>query len=488
MKRYFCLSLLLLFVPFCFVGCKNNQTALNEYTIEISFDDQQKALHCIQTVDYINTSDNVLDEVRFHLYANAFKENAKASVVNTNNKKRCYYNGESFGNIEIKSVSILQNPVDFLVDGEDDNILTVPLFDKIYPDERVKIDMEYDVTLPNINHRFGYGENTINVGNFYPVACVYENGKGFVQDLYNSNGDPFYSEVASYKVKINYSDKFVLAHTGDVVSDIEQDGKRSTSILANNVRDFAFVLSDKYNKQSQSVDGINVNYYYYNDSQAEDTMNVAVKAIKTFGQMFGKYPYKSINITQSNFVHGGMEYPNLVLISDEISVHEDYEYVVVHELAHQWWYGVVGNNEYVDAWLDEGLAEYSTILFYEKNKEYNQSYDNMIKNNLTSYKLFVSVYTKINGSVDTSMNRRLDQFETEPEYTNCTYTKGVLLFDNLRQSIGDKKFFKCLAQYYKEYSFKIAKSEDLIASFIDSSGVELEEFFNSWIEGKVIIL
>jgi len=56
--------------------------------------------------------------------------------------------------------------------------------------------------LPNINHRFGYGDNTVNFGNFYPVACVYENGKGFIQDLYHSNGDPFYSECSNYEVEI----------------------------------------------------------------------------------------------------------------------------------------------------------------------------------------------------------------------------------------------------------------------------------------------
>ncbi len=490
MKKFAILGVLIFILPLIFVGCGKKEEALNSYTIKCSYNDQAKVLSCNQVVDYINKSDNLLDEVRFHLYPNAFREGAKARVVSTTNEAKAYPNGKSYGGIEIQDVSTNEKVLEYEIGGEDENILIVKLSKGIFPDEHVMIDITYYVNMPNINHRFGYGDNTVNFGNFYPVACVYENGKGFIQDLYHSNGDPFYSEVANYNVEIIYPEDMTLASSGEQgKTGLDKDkGRKTTNIVANKVRDFAFVLSSKFTKSSESVDGIVVNYYSYDDSDISSSMEISVKAIKTFNQLFGKYPYSSVNVVKANFVHGGMEYPNMVLIADDITGHQDYEYVIVHELAHQWWYGVVGNNEYINSWLDEGLTEYSTLLFYENNPDYGLDYDVMIKGVNKNYKLFVEVYSRVNGSVDTSMNRRLDEYSTEPEYVNCTYTKGTLLFDTLRETVGDKRFFKALKNYYKHFMFKLVSAEDFIACISSSTGYDLEGFFASWLDGSVVVL
>lgn len=490
MKKYLLLSLIFLFVPLAFVGCGGKETPLSSYSLDCSYDDVNKTLLCNEKVDYVNTSDNLLEEVHFHLYPNAFREGAKAKVVSQSNELKAYPNGKSYGGVQIQDVSITDRVKEFEIGGEDQNILIVKLSKGIFPDERVMIDMTFEVTMPNINHRFGYGENTINFGNFYPIACVYENGKGFVHDLYSSNGDPFNSDVASYTVKIHYREHLMLASSGvQGKTSLDKAGRiKTTEVTANKVRDFAFVLSEKFTKISESVDGTIVNYYFYDDENPEASLEVAVKSIKTFNNLFGKYPYESVSVAKANFVHGGMEFPNLVLIADDIATRQDYEYVIVHELAHQWWYGVVGNNEYQNAWLDEGLTEYSTLLFYENNPEYNLNYDTMVKNINKNYKLFVDVYTKVNGGVDTSMNRRLDEYATEPEYVNCTYTKGVLMFDTFRETVGDRRFFKAMKNYYKTYSFKRVTAEEFIATMTSSTGYDLEGFFASWLDGSVVIL
>ncbi len=474
------------FLPIVLTGCKRAEE-YNHYIITAIYDAECKTLTCEQTVEYVNKSDNFLNEIYFHLYPNAFRQGAEAKVVSLANENKAYLNGKSYGCIEISSIEKTENVYDYLITGVDCNILAVKLVEGVYPNEKVVINMNYVVTLPNVNHRFGYGDNTINFGNFYPIACVYEDGKGFVTDLYHSNGDPFYSDCSNYSVTISYPESMIISNTGDGKTKV-QNGVKKTDIKANKVRDFAFVLSDKFEVASQSVDGIMVNYYYYDDENVSDNLLVAVKAIKTFNSLFGKYPYQSVNVVKSNFIHGGMEYPNLVLISDADMAKEDYQYIIIHELAHQWWYGVVGNNEYVNSWQDEGLTEYSTALFYENNPEYNLQYDSIINGVTKNYKLFVEVYSKVNGSVNTSMNRRLDEYLTEPEYVNCTYAKGTLLFDSFRQSVGDKKFFKALKNYYKKFMYKNCSTEEFIACMVESCGYTLESFFENWIEGKVAIL
>ena len=247
------------------------------------------------------------------------------------------------------------------------------------------------------------------------------------------------------------------------------------------------MLSDKFSHASAKVGNTVINYYgYQNDNNINSSLEVSVKAVETFNSMFGQYPYSQLSVVKANFLHGGMEYPNLVIISDDVS-NEDVAYVIVHEIAHQWWYGVVGNDEYNHAWMDEGLTEYSTMLFFEENESYGEDFDQMIDNATTNYKTFVRVYTNVTGSVDTSMDRPLSQFNTEPEYVQCTYTKGLLMFNSIRETVGDRKFFKALKDYYQDFAYKNAAPADMIASFNKSTGYDLEGFISSWLNGEVVI-
>ena len=258
-------------------------------------------------------------------------------------------------------------------------------------------------------------------------------------------------------------------------------------ITGDKIRDFAFVLSEKFDKAQAQLDNTVITYYgYQGDENVKSNLEVSQKAVEYFNQLLGTYPYTSLNIVKSNFIHGGMEYPNIVLISDHISA-EDYAYVIVHEIAHQWWYGLVGNDEYNSAWIDEGLAEYCTLLFFDEYDEYGFDYSEMIENATASFRLFEKIFTDILGQVDTSMNRPLDKFNTEPEYVQCVYNKSVLMYDSIRQTVGDRKFKRTLSKIVKDYSYKNISSQQLISAFCDGTGYNLEGYFNSWLEGKVII-
>ena len=256
---------------------------------------------------------------------------------------------------------------------------------------------------------------------------------------------------------------------------------------AKTVRDFAIVLSTKFEVLSNTVDDTLVTYYYYNDDNAQENLQTALDSVKTFNKLFGKYPYKTLNVVKTNFVHGGMEYPNLVYISDEVTG-ADYKNVIVHEIAHQWWYGVIGSNAFRNAWLDEGLTEYSTALFYEENPDYGIDYNELIKSTNNSYVTFVDLYTEILGKLDTSMNRHIDQYGTEPEYVYMTYVKGMLLFDNLREVVGKNNFLNGLKAYYSENAFNNVNPDNFIAAMEKTCKRELRNYINSWIEGKFVIV
>lgn len=488
-KKY--LFLLLLPLIFLATGCNKDEVAsysknLSTYTIDITYNEDH-TLSCKQTVNYKNRTDTTLENVMFHLYPQSFRLGAKSSIVSSLNYKKCYSYGSSYGDLNISKIVVNDSPIDIQITGNDEDIANVQLNEKLEPGNDVNIYFEYTVTIPNINHRFGYGDDTINIANFYPIACMYENGN-FVIDSYHYNGDPFYSEVANYNVNLNAPSNLVLATTGTITNTQKSEDTTNYNIKALTVRDFAMVLSDKFNIVSDKVGDTTVNYYYYNNQYPNEAIRASIDSVTTFNKLFGKYPYSTLSVVESDFVHGGMEYPNLVLISDMVDVQSDYINVIVHEIAHQWWYGIIGNNEYDYGWLDEGLTEYSTLLFYNENPSYNVDTKELIKNTTNSYVTFVDVYTKVFSTVDTSMNRKLNEYNNESEYVYIAYVKGMLMFDSIKDVLGKEKFIKCLQTYFDDNKFKIATPDSLIEAFCKGAKCNLRPIFESWINGKVKIV
>ena len=463
-------------------GCtENTESQKNSYEIKLAYNDETHTLLGDMTVNYINTTGESLDYVCFHLYPNAFREGSTQSVVSLANYNRAYYDGKSYGNIDI-----ISSNKEYSFIGEDENILKLELSSPLAPNDFVILNIEFQTVLPEINHRIGVGENTINFGNAVPILCVYEHGD-FDLNGYNSNGDPFYSEIADYSVQLAFPEKYKLASTGEVVSESVDEGNKLVNITAEDVRDFVFVLSEKFEVLSEEVGQTTVEYYYYDDENPEESLKTSVLALQTFNELFGEYPYTTLKVVEASFVHGGMEFPNLVLISDSLYSYETYLAVIVHEIAHQWWYGLVGNDQYNYGWLDEGLAEFSTALFYEKNSEYNLNKDQMTLRNQSNYNIFKKIYTDVLGGIDTKFNRALDEFANEQEYVYTAYVKAYLMHDTLYELLGEKTYLKCLKRYFNENKFKLATPENLISAFSKASGKNLETFFYSWFEDKVII-
>ena len=475
---------------FSFGGCTSNpQKEINKvsknltnYNLNITYDDY--TLNVKQTIDYINSYEVELDDLYLHLYANNFNVGATNSPVSATNKQKAYPNGESYGEINISKLTVNGIETQPIFEGADNDLLKIDLTDNLAPNDRINLSFEYQVQIPNCLHRFGYGDNTINVANFYPVMAVYEDG--WVTDCYHYNGDPFYSEVSNYKVQITAPKNLVLASTGETIT-TQGEQFNSYSITAKAVRDYAFVLSEKFEVLTAEFEHTKIYYYYYDDQNANKSLQAGVDAIKTFSKLFGAYPYSTFSIVKTNFIHGGMEYPNLVYVSDSVENTDDYLNVIVHETAHQWWYGLVGSNAYRTPWLDEGLTDFCTAYFYKYNQGYNISYEEIMKNTNNSYVTFVDIYTKVLGEVDTTMNRALHQYNTEPEYVYITYVKGALLFDSLQELMGEEKFNKALAKYFETYKYENVTYQHLVGMVEKIMGCDMESWFDSWINGKVII-
>ena len=483
MKKFICILLVVctLAATTAFTACAKENTAASKYEIMAIYDSETRSLSGTVDFTYYNSTDNEIGDLKFNLYGNAFREGAAFSPVSATYKNKAYYAGVDYGSMTVQEVG---NCAGWNVGGEDENILTVTLLTPVYPEEKVQITISYTLNLARVNHRTGVTENTVNLGNFYPTLCAYSK-EGFVECPYYYCGDPFLSECADYSVTIDLTPEYVVATSGKLENESTAAGRVKRTYSLKNARDFAIVLSDKFQTVTQEVNGVQVSYYYYSDTSPQVSLTAACDSVKYFSETFGNYVYPTLCVVQTGFCYGGMEYPALTMISDELDSDNNI-YTIVHENAHQWWYAMVGSDQLNCAWQDEGLAEYSSLMFFENHPTYAFTRTGLIGTATKAYRAYYSVYNQIFGEANTSMNRNLKDYESEYEYTNIAYFKGLIMFDMLRQSIGDEKFTAGLRKYFESNLYKLASCDDLFGCFI-SGGNDLEGFFNSFVDGKIVI-
>ena len=475
------LSVTLVLTVFSFGGCAEKNADIS-YEIECGLTDG--TLIGKEKVTFRNFTENAFDELKFNLYANAFRKDAVFSPVSAQYYYQAYKWGESYGDIKITDVVADGVKTDAEICGADCNILRVPLAETLYPDEKITVTMEFTVNLAKVVARTGVNADTINLANFYPILCGIEDG-AFYECVYYANGDPFFSDPSDYKVIFTCEDKYTVASSGELKSEKRDGEKKVLTYALNSARSFAMVLSDKFNVKTDNFNGVEIKYYYYSDADPDGSLATVKAALGFFSDKFGEYPYGTFSVVETPFIQGGMEFTALVYISSGLE-ERAYKEVIVHETAHQWWQTAVGNNEIKYPFIDEGLAEYSVVLFYENFPEYGYTRENLIKTTEESFKLFCSVYKKLVGKADTTMLRSVPEYSGEYEYVNIAYIKACIMFDYLRTTVGDEAFYKGLRKYYAENRFKTATPHSLVGAF-ERAGANSNGFFETFFNGKEII-
>jgi len=459
---------------------KKQDNSRSSYAINATYDEKEKKLSGVVDFTYYNSTGNEISDLAFNLWGNAYRKGAKFSPVSAADSAKAYYSGSSYGG---ESVEKVENCAGWEIGGEDENILTVTLNQPVYPEQTANVRISYTLSLADVNHRTGVTQKTVNLGNFYPVLCAYSTD-GFIKTPYYSCGDPFVSECADYNVTLTMPAEYIAATSGKRLSQTTAGENATAEYELKNARDFAAVLSKDFKIATRKVNDCELSLYYFGDAEPTKSLNAAAESLQYFSDSYGKYAYPTLSVVYTGLCVSGMEYPALTMISDNLD-EETAAYTVVHENAHQWWYAMVGSNQVDCGWQDEGLAEYSTLCFFEKYPEYGFTRTQLLGTAIKSYRAYYSVYNQIFGKADTTMNRSLDKFASEYEYTNIAYNKGLLLFETLRTSMGDGKFSSALKKYFAENCFKMATYENLVAAF--ASFYDVEGLIAGYVDGKVVI-
>ena len=473
------------------VGCspkrelKKASRNITTYSIDAVFCDSEKKISAVEVVEYVHPYSNIVENLMFNLYGRAFREDAKIKPYSLGKLEDCFPNGVNYGELIIKSVGVDNTAVNYSLCGDDENALNIALFKPLEKGDKVTITIEFELYLANCTHRLGFNNGKVNLGNWYPVvACIGENG--FEIEPYWSNGDPFYSNIANYNVSISFPAKYEIVSSGELKNRVEESGVVTTLYSALAVRDFAMVLLEDFLVSTEIVGDTEVVVVSHSaDEWLQVYLETAKKTLQLFNDLFGVYPYSTLSVVMTDFFQGGMEYPNLVYISNSVQELADRKKVIIHEIAHQWWYGLVGNDEVDMAWFDEGLAEYSTLLYYENYADEGVDSVKLVKDTITSYELYLDVIKTLNLEINYSMQLPLDEYLSEYEYVYMVYVKGLLFFDSLRETVGEEDFFNFLKSIVKEYKFKNITKDNFLSTLEKVTGRNMDEFVNNWLSGKV---
>jgi hypothetical protein len=421
------------------------------YTMDVYLDFAGHTLDVQQRIDYTNMTSETLPNLMLNVHPNHTR-----------------------GAFELHDIKVdldgeLVQPEVFPLDVT----LRVELPRPLKPDEHVALLMEYTLNLPKINPgeeftgaSFGYSKQAVSLGNWYPVMAPYREDKGWYALTYFFVGDPYVTEVADYDVSITTTDGVVIAGTGR-----ETHAGNQWRYQAEQARSFAFAASDKYLVSSAEVGDVTVHSYYFpaNEDAGQVALETAVQAMELFVELYGPYPFHDYRVTETEFA-GGLEFSGLTFLGS--AFYDEYDGttrtplipLTAHEVAHQWFYGLVGNDQVAQPWLDEAPAEYSAFLFYERYLPGD-----------TDWWWFYAVDQWVpTGKIDSLIY----EFRDNREYMDAVYRRGAQFMRDLRQAMGDPAFFGFLAEYQRRYAYHLAASRDffsLVQEFTTADLVPLQE-------------
>jgi hypothetical protein len=353
--------------------------------------------------------------------------------------------------------------------------LRIPLADPLPPGGRLDLSISFDSNLPARNAPYGYTERQANLGDWYPFVPPYIPGEGWLIRQPAGQGEHLAYEPADFLVDFELSSPTTAGGQPLIVaaSALPEGEEQMYRLEAG--RAFAISISPLYQVQETSVGDVAVLSYTFPYHAAADrpALDESAKALGVFNQIFGLYPHSSLSVVEADFLNG-MEYDGLIFLS-----HAFYDYypgdqksnltlIAAHEVAHQWWYGLVGNDQAREPWLDEALSTYSESLFYEK--AYPQMESWWWENRVT--------FHQPEGWVDSP----IDQFGPQDfyPYRDAVYLRGALFLEDVRQGMGDEAFFAFLRDYLKRFSYRQARGEDFFVLAKAHSAADLDSIIGAY--------
>jgi hypothetical protein len=427
-------------------------------------------------VTFANRTGVTLDSLVFRTYPNAAR----------------IYGGE----LAVASARVGGQPVATEVFLEDETAVRLPLAAPLDPGEAVQVELDFTGRVPSdLEARQGvYGifnfdpqAQVLTLANWYPILAPWRAGAWQAGPVVGI-GDAVVSDAALYRVEVAAPPGWQVIATGSRAGPESGGQDPAVTFASGPAREFTLVAGPNFELLEEAAGGVRLRHWGLPGGEArwEEALAVAAEALQLFGDRFGPYPYAELDVVAAPLrLASGVEYPGLILLGENLYQAAPaglpagpgspayLAIVASHEVAHQWWYAVVGNDVLADPWQDEALATFSSLLYLQARQP------QVYRGALEAYADRVASAER--DLAETGVGQPVEAFANAPgAYSPVVYQKGALFFVALREQIGEEAFFAGLRSYYAENRYHRPQPAVLLAAFETACACQLDEFYAEW--------
>jgi len=501
------------------------------YEIHVKLNDFTNELDASENIIYKNNSPKTLSYIYFHLWPNAYKKynTALGKQKLEDGDTKFYFADESdLGYID--QINFTSNGEklkwDYTPDNED--ICIVYLSKPLLPGEKVNISTPFHVKIPKgVFSRLGHMGQAYQITQWYPKPAVLDN-EGWHPIPFLDQGE-FYSEFGTYDVYITLPKNYVVGATGDLVNgekeldwlnkNAEKTAKLDTFDLSDlsfppsndtsktlhyhqeKVHDFGWFADKRYHVLKGEVALPHskrkvTTWTMFTNNEADlwkKSLEYMHDAIYYYSLWNGDYPYNQVTAVDGALsAGGGMEYPNVTVIGESGNAFT-LETTIMHEVGHNWFYGILGSNERDHAWMDEGINSFYESRYIKAKYPSRRLLGDSSSLAHSPLKMFDITQYKHKASYElaylVNASRNLDQpielpaaDYTSLNYGGIVYAKTSIVFDYLQAYLGNDVFDKCMQKYFETWKFKHPNPKDIREIFEEETGKDLSWFFDDLIK------
>jgi hypothetical protein len=418
------------------------------YRLELNLSDDLLNVEGNATVLVTNTSQEVWSELVFRLYPNAL---GSEMLVN-----------ETLVNDVVVSPTL----------DVENTVLRAPV--ELSPQEQVRVSFVYTLSLSN--QPLGYGrlakfDKVLSLAHAYPALSVYQDG-AWLTTYPPELGDPLVAETSLFDVTIEAPESWQLITTGQSIEINTAANRQNVRVVTGPVRDFYLAATLDYNELSQQVGETTVRVFAPEKftQTASSALETTAQALTVFSELYTPYPYREFDIVAIPVEAGGIEHPGVIIVTSSLFANPfgTFTSVLVHEIAHQWSFNLVGSDQINHPWLDESLTQYLSWRF---QREVNPGFVTGLENYWRNL---------WNRSPDMPIGLPVSAYD-EASYGGIVYGKGLFFFTTLAEELGQGEFDNALRAYFETYAWRIVTPSEFEGSVERSCMCELSNLFDEWV-------
>lgn len=436
------------------IGTLDQLPQATVYHIAVTLDSELKRLEGRQEMRVFNYEEADLDVLYLRLYPSLLGSSVTVD------------------NLQVNGLAVVPA---YELEG---SALRVPLASPLSPDEQVVLTLDFAMDIPErsgLYNAFVYDREILTLPHFYPLLAVYDHD-GWNLEIPAAFGDIVYSESSFYRVQVTAPAGVTFAASGIEVAREEQGEQQTIIYVAGPVRDFYLAGSPRFERSSRTAGETTINSYTFADysEASEQVLDYAANAVASYERHFGTYPFVELDLVSTRTSAGGIEYPGIVANALRLyhTSSGDLERITSHEIAHQWFYSTVGNDQLDEPWLDEAVAEYAVLLYVG---------DHYGAEPASRYLEWVAGSLGLVGNKQMPVGLPVSAYSDGVEYEVFVYGQGALFFNALATEMGEETFAAFLREYYESHTWGIATTESLRAVAEETCACDLGALFDEWI-------